>query len=83
MSFYDGRAVSWCVVGAIYKETFDDDGVMIAQPGTVRAEALLALSKHIKGTGYSYGLGTWNDDPSRTRKQVVAALREAAELAYP
>lgn len=65
----DCDATCWCAEGAIAHEV----GSYITEDYR-RAEAWL-----VKLIGY--GVATWNDRPGRTQADVVATLREAANLA--
>ena len=66
----DPEAASWCALGAIRRVSDVD----IFDP--VPANALAFLRDQT-----SFYLPSWNDVPERTREEVVAALRRAAERA--
>jgi hypothetical protein len=63
----------WCATGAIWKAA---DLGWAAQPSDPRATAADYV-RQIVGDHVPH----WNDAPGRTQAEVVAALRQAAELA--
>lgn len=67
-SSYDRSAVSWCAIGAIMR---------IGGKGDVAWDAEGRLEAFTGGES----VGMWNDKSSRRKRDVIAALREAAKLA--
>ncbi|RYG90143.1 MAG: hypothetical protein EON59_00755 [Alphaproteobacteria bacterium] len=67
---YRGKAVCWCLLGATQEAAGDDDDGV--------ADHFFA---QFLGAAAQDGLACWNDAPERTQAEVVAKLREAAELA--
>ena len=72
VDYLSDKAVAFCSIGAIetvsYPSTLDDTG-----------NAYIAINRVIFPTGLS--LEDWNDDPDRTKDEVVEAFRKAALLA--
>jgi hypothetical protein len=64
------EAVSFCVRGAVHRQ-FE----LMSDPDKVAAFGFLHASSGIED------LVPWNDDPSRTKAEVVGLLRNAAEMA--
>lgn len=59
------RAVKWCAIGAVlraYSETLDDE--------------YLSIRKRLAQVVFD-SLPGWNDDPKRTKKEVIAAFKKA------
>ena len=56
-------AVTWCLLGAIFK----------AYPERRRG---VIYSKMYKFLGLHDSMSTWNDDPKRTKRQVIALLKK-------
>lgn len=65
-------AVCWCTVGAFTLEADQDDALDTSVRGYIKRAIGMNEFGHIS---------LWNDQPSRTQSEVVAALRKAAELA--
>lgn len=68
----DPRACCFCAFGAIRRASGD--------PEITKCEALDFADRFAAGLGFS-GIIDFNDAPERTQAEVVAKLREAAELA--
>jgi hypothetical protein len=69
------RAVCFCMLGAIKRsalEAVGPDGVFGLT--NLAVDAVEAVIGHVDIT-------VWNDDPKRRKRQVLAALRKAADLA--
>lgn len=60
-------ATQWCAIGAI----------QAVRPGWYYGRAILQLERAIGNEGISI----WNDRPSRTRQQVIAAFKKAEKFA--
>jgi hypothetical protein len=69
------RAVRWCAAGAISRCSGVDDG------DWSNTDAVSPINLLWLYLGGNKPIGDWNDDPSRTQAEVVAALRAAAEKA--
>lgn len=64
----DPEAVCWCASGAILRVAPSEDAARVAR-------------RIVMETNQLFSLGQWNDRPSRTQAEVVAALRKASDLA--
>jgi len=62
------KATCWCVMGALLKASSDGDDEALDQAGELLTAIVPADS-----------IVEWNDAPSRTQAEVVAALRAAAD----
>lgn len=70
-------ARSWCALGAIERATFEVPMQSYASRGA--AERLL---REAAGVRSDFDATTaWNDDPERTKEEVLAAFDKAIELA--
>ena len=64
------HAVSWCLEGALVAAVHATD------TSWDRESTLIELTKNLELKGY---VSQWNDFPGRTKEQVVALLRDAAD----
>ncbi|MCR5876963.1 hypothetical protein [Phenylobacterium sp. J367] len=64
-------AVCWCAVGAVERVSPQYAYTPYAHPALRWVRRVIRLDE----------VGYWNDRPNRTQAEVVAALRQAAELA--
>lgn len=64
------RACSWCIIGAVVKAA----GSVKLPDGIIHKIKNAAVADDVY-----LSLGSWNDEPSRTKNDVVAVLRKAAE----
>jgi hypothetical protein len=69
VSCVSSRAIQWCALGAMLKET----GTLT--PGRPYRAAVEALERVLNSPA---GSTFWNDEPTRTQGEVVSALRAAA-----
>jgi hypothetical protein len=85
------RAAALIVKRGLAKDTYRDNHGCLCMFGAIAVAAKKRLGyahqgSHpihqllVKVTGYG-SPGLWNDEPERTKAEVVAALREAAKLA--
>lgn len=65
----DHRAVSFCAYGAV-RRAVDDLGLDYGDMNDAEA--------YLPKTPYGSGYVTWNEEPGRTRAQVLAAFKRAA-----
>jgi hypothetical protein len=65
---YGGKTTGYCMGGAIYASSTNN----------VLIDNALALLYSIVG---SRGIADFNDDPKRTKKQVIAVLKQASKVA--
>lgn len=70
---------SFCALGAIWFAASGAPPVGVTLPYTGERSLYLA-GRDAFGRVTGGNLGSWNDEPGRTKKQVVVKLREAAEL---
>lgn len=70
-----GKQVCWCAMGALGKVSCKGH-FRVYEYGTVTRKACEIL-EHVIGDD---DIPEWNDAPSRTQTEVVAAFREAARL---
>jgi hypothetical protein len=77
--FSRGRR-AYCVIGATARAAHDlgYEGDWTGGYGFVRDRVGADLLRAVSGGWFS---GDWNDEPDRTKAEVVAKLREAAEAA--
>lgn len=69
-SYVDGDAVCWCAAGMLLK--------MGGMDGIAEAVDYLCRVAGVIGTG---SLADWNDKPERTQEEIIAAFRQAEQLA--
>lgn len=65
-------AVSWCMIGAVYRGARKEDDIALAR------KAARCLTATVGGL-----LDQWNDAPGRTQSEVLAAFDRAIEAARP
>jgi hypothetical protein len=67
-----GKAVAWCAIGAVTKVT---------DWPAAGNEALRYLAQAIGKGDATNDIGIWNDDPDRTKEEVLEAYDRAISLA--
>lgn len=80
------RHGSYCALGAIGRQllTLDEDGMFDWEAVTAEQHqeymaVVNALAAHLDVRS-DYEVAQWNDDPIRTEREVIQALRDAADL---
>jgi hypothetical protein len=75
---YDKEARSFCLTGSVERAIFDLTGHRMRYDGPYPG-IKITMSRPDGYTGEPKFSPEWNNDPSRTKADVVAVLREAAE----